>query len=181
MPKRRADDYDFHSGHRRRKREDRKKRQLYILLAAAAVAAAVCTGVGAVVWSGVKHAVRAVRDADPDEVGPPDARLTAERLYGAYEKNEDQADDRYLSSSIQVDGVIANIERQPDSGWRVSLTSGPNHARVHAWFDAKQGDAIGRLVIGQKCSIVGVCGGKGPDTTRPGLWAVNLGPCRLAE
>jgi hypothetical protein len=182
MPKRRADDYDFHSGSRRRKREDRKQRQLYILLAAVAVVAVVCSGVGAIVLSAVKHVVQAARINDePDEAGPPVAKVTAEDLCRLYDRDEDRADRRYLSQSIQVDGVVASVEKQPDSGWRVALTTGPTHARIHGWFDARHGAIVSRLAIGQKCSIIGICDGKEPDPNVRGAWTVSLGSCRLAE
>jgi hypothetical protein len=184
MAKRRADDCDFHSGFRRRKREDRKKRQLYILLAAAAVAIMVCGGVGAVVLSGLKHVARAARNSGegdpPDEAGPPVAKLSALELYRAYDRDEARADDRYFERSVAVEGTIANVDQLPGLGWRVALSTGPNHARVHAWFAHNQ-RATGRLAVGQKCAIIGQCCGKGPDPTGAGRWVVTLGACRVSE
>lgn len=196
MPRRdddRDDDFDLRR-RRKRARQEKQNRTLYILLAAGAVVVMGCGGVAVFVASAVKQAARAARDinrvANPGtEAGPPTIQVSAEDLYKAYEKNEDRADDKHGGESVQVDGVVEMIDNQPVPGWRVTLSTGRNHARVHASFDSAREAAVSRLTPGQRCSIIGTCDGRVAEFEAFGgrpprdfeAWVVGLSGCRLAE
>jgi hypothetical protein len=174
---------------RRRARHDKQNRTLYILLAAGAVSLMFCGGVAVFVASAVKQVARAARNiAPPDrpfEAGEPDLTVSAGDLYKAYDRNEQRADDKYLGETVQVDGVVAAVDPLPGGGWRVTLSTGPTHARVHAEFDPNKGPQVKQLAPGQRCSIVGFCDGKVPDIDpvggQPGFgWVVVLSACRVA-
>jgi hypothetical protein len=173
---------------RRRRKEDRKKRTLYILIAASAVFLVTCGGVVTFVVVQTRRAVKEFQQVmKPFETGPPVARVSADDLVRAYEQNADAAFEKYTGESVQVDGIVASVSKQPDGSYLVTLQTG-NSARVHAEFDIGRGADARKLQPGLKCSIIGICDGVlddfdnfPPKPRRGGDLIVMISFCRLAE
>ena len=81
--------------------------------------------------------------------------ITAEALTKAFEENEQQANTTYLSSILEVEGIISEITRNQDG--RTVLLLGVEDPLSGVQCTMKDDDAT--YEIGQKVTIMGFCNG----------------------
>ena len=81
--------------------------------------------------------------------------ITAEALTKAFEENEQQANTTYLSSILEVEGIISEITRNQDG--RTVLLLGVEDPLSGVQWTMKDDDAT--YEIGQKVTIKGFCNG----------------------
>lgn len=113
-------------------------------------------------------ALLAVGSADSEEKtqrvksSEAEVAVSAVQLYGQYEANEVEADNRYKGKVLAVTGVIGDIGKDIVDQAYVLLSAGDALGMfgVQCFFDKSEEPNFGNLRTGQQLTIKGRCDGK---------------------
>jgi tRNA_anti-like len=116
----------------------------------------------------------------------PVAKLSADELIAAYEKNVIAADQKYKDKPIQIEGVVANFGQMPFAGNYIGIGAGAENEFALMCFlykneaDEKEVKAVldkaAKLKVGDHVTLIGKCEGKAG-----GLGNIYLRHCYFAD
>lgn len=88
----------------------------------------------------------------------PDFVLSVEQIVSDFEKNENQANKKYLDKIVQVEGIITEINAV--NGNSVVTIASDNHSKnIVCNMDVVENKKVLALQEGQKIALRGVCAG----------------------
>ncbi|MDB5280158.1 hypothetical protein QWZ08_03690 [Ferruginibacter paludis] len=112
------------------------------------------------------------KPADLSSVQPA-AKLNAGAFLDEYEKDEANANHRYLGKTIQVRGTITEIVKQQDTLANVMIGDTASMHKVSCLLDKHHIGLINQYKAGQQITIKGICTGF--------LMDVELNRCVIVE
>ncbi len=102
----------------------------------------------------------------------PEFKLTATALNDAYEKNEKEANEKYLGKIIEVTGEISSIEK--DSTATLVLSTGGNSmSTVRCTLSPHEKTEENSLSVGNPIKLKGKCTGKLFDVVLINCYVIN--------
>jgi hypothetical protein len=124
-----------------------KKKYLLLVLAAAFTVVAIY---------GYKEFNRKTADVSNMK---PQIIISVDSIVAAYASAEDAANKKYLGKTIQVSGIIAEVNNQQDTLLNIVLGNAENMNNVSCLLDKKQLENLKYCTVGKFISIKGICTG----------------------
>jgi hypothetical protein len=94
----------------------------------------------------------------------PDFKVTCTEIVSAFEKDEPQANEKYLDKILEVEGTIAELSSDT-SGVNITLREEGATSGVTCSFSTSQKIDIKELKLGSKLTFKGICNGYLMDVT----------------
>lgn len=103
----------------------------------------------------------------------PQEKITAVALITAFKNDEARANKTYLGKTVEITGVISDIENEDDSLINIYLGDSSLMEKVSCTMDMRNKEKFGNLTPGQQISIIGFCTGYLQD--------VEMNRCAIAS
>lgn len=85
--------------------------------------------------------------------------VTSNELFGTFNENENNANEKFLGKIVEVSGEITEIERADKGQLMLILSSGELMGGVRCTFETNQDKVSGKVKKGEKHTIKGKCSG----------------------
>lgn len=89
---------------------------------------------------------------------PPDVMITAESLIGAFENNEQEANEKYLDKIIQIEGVVSSINTSNGNSV-ITLSASDSMGTVVCTMEPSQNKRVLGIENGTTITLKGICTG----------------------
>lgn len=140
---------------------NKKTRNIIILIVA----------IGLMAGAGIGYYLYNKPPADVAKMKPA-FKLTATALNESYEKNEKEANEKYLGKIIEVTGEISSIEK--DSTATLVLSTGGNSmSTVRCTLSPREKAGENSLSVGNRIKLKGKCTGKLFDVVLINCYVIN--------
>ena len=110
----------------------------------------------AILFFGIKEYNRKPKDLSEAK---PDHKTTAVALITAFTNDEGLANKTYLGKTVEVSGVITEIDNEEDTLINIYLGDSTLMEKVSCSMDMRNKEKTGKLKLGQQVSIIGFCTG----------------------
>ena len=110
----------------------------------------------AILFFGIKEYNRKPKDLSEAK---PDHKTTAVALITAFTNDEALANKTYLGKTVEISGVITEIDNEEDTLINIYLGDSTLMEKVSCSMDMRNKGKTGKLKLGQQVSIIGFCTG----------------------
>ena len=110
----------------------------------------------AILFFGIKEYNRKPKDLSEAK---PDHKTTAVALITTFTNDEALANKTYLGKTVEVSGVITEIDNENDTLINIYLGDSTLMEKVSCSMDMRNKEKTGKLKLGQQVSIIGFCTG----------------------
>ena len=107
-------------------------------------------------WYGYKEFTRKVPDLSRVKA---DIKLNSQDLIAAFEKNETEANQRYLDKIISLEGIVRSVEKDEQGLFTVILGDENTLSSVRCSMNPEHQEEVAKLREGATTKIKGACTG----------------------